>query len=83
MVTAQTSASAQRELRALTDDGATLAELLGHLDEQRRQLGGSSFSDDQEEELQLYCWALHKCRSSGLVLGEAAVWGDLEDDIGG
>ena len=82
MVTTQTRASAQRELRALADEGATLAELLGNLDEQSRHLG-SSFSDDQEEELQLYCWALHKCRSSGLVLGAAAVWGDLEDDIGG
>ena len=82
MVTTQTNASAQRELRALADEGATLAELLGNLDEQSRQLG-SSFSDDQEEELQLYCWALQKCRSSGLVFGATEVWGDLEDDIGG
>jgi hypothetical protein len=82
MVTTQVSDSARRELRAFADDGATLAELLGHLDEQGRRLG-SNFSDDQEDELQLYCWALHKCRSSGLVLGATGGWGDLEDDIGG
>jgi hypothetical protein len=74
-------AAVQDGLRARADYGATFGELLDHLDEDRR-LGTSGFSDDQEEELQLYCWALQKCRSSGLVLGEAGVWGALEDDIG-
>ncbi len=82
MVTAQTMAAAQHELRALADYGATLGELLDHLDEQNRR-PGSSFSEDQEDELQFYCWGLHKCKSSGLTFGAIRVWGTLEDDIGG
>jgi hypothetical protein len=82
MTTEKTWAAVRHELRALSDHGATLAELLDHLGQQNRRLGSSSFSDDQEEELELYCWALHKCRSNGLVLGATGVWGTLEDDIG-
>jgi hypothetical protein len=73
----------RRELKALSDYGATLAELLDYLGMQNRQLGTSGFSVHQEEELQLYCWALHRSQSSGALWGRAAVSGGLEDDIGG
>jgi hypothetical protein len=81
--TERTRAATQDELTARAKGGATLAELLDHLDKQNRQLGGSSFSDEQDEQLQLYCWALRKRQSSGLLWGEAKVWGFLEEDIGG
>jgi hypothetical protein len=82
MATEQASAAMRQELRALSDYGATLAELLDHLGKQNRQLGTSGFSDDQQEELQLYCWALHRGQSSGALWGRAAVSGAPEDDIG-
>ena len=59
----------QHELRALADYGASLTELLEHLDEQNGTLGSSGFSSDQEEELQLYCWALNNCKSNGFGAG--------------
>jgi hypothetical protein len=81
--TEQTRAATQDELTARAEDGATLAELLDCLDKQNRELGSSQFSDEQDEQLQLYCWALHKRQSSGLLRGEARVRGFLEEDIGG
>jgi hypothetical protein len=81
--TEQTRVATQDELTARAENGATLAALLDHLDKQNRQLGRSGFSDEQDEQLQLYCWALHKRQSSGLLRGEANVWGFLEEDIGG
>jgi hypothetical protein len=83
MATAQAMAAAQDDFRRRADRGATFEDLLEQLDEQSRKLGGGGFSDDQEEELQLYCWAFPKCTSSGLVFGATRVWGTLEDDIGG
>jgi hypothetical protein len=82
MATEQATAATRQELRGLSDCGASLAELLDHLGEQNRRLRKDSFSDDQEEELQLYCWALHKGQSSGVLWGRATVSGGLEDDIG-
>jgi hypothetical protein len=82
MATAQKMGSAQGELRTLAGHGATLGELLDHLDERVQGLGRRGFSDDQEEELQLYCWAAHKSQSDGSAWGETAVAGPLEDDIG-
>jgi hypothetical protein len=83
IATEQTRAATQDELTSRAEGGATLAELLDHLDKQNRRLGSSSFSDEQDEQLQLYCWALHKRQSSGLLWGQARVWGTLEEDIGG
>ena len=82
MATEKTWAAVRQELRALSDHGATFAELLDHLGEQNRRLGSSSFSDDQVEELQLYCWALHRGQSNAPPWGYATVSGGLEDDIG-
>ena len=82
MATEQTSATMRQELRALSDYGATLAELLDHLGDPSRPLGGDSFSDDQEEELQLYCWALRRGQSSGARWGKTTTVGGPENDIG-
>jgi hypothetical protein len=78
--TEQTRAAVQDELTARAEDGATLAALLDHVDKKNRS---RTLSDEQNEQLQLYCWALHKRQSSGLLWGEASVWGFLEEDIGG
>ena len=83
MATAQMRATVQHELWALAGYDATLAELLDHLDERNDAFGGNRFSDDQEEELQLYCWALHHRKSSGLPFDTSEVAGTHEDDIGG
>jgi hypothetical protein len=82
MSTEQTAAAMRQELRALSGYGATLAELLDYLGERKLRLRRDGFSDDQEEELQLYCWALHKGRSSGPLWGRATAVGGREDDIG-
>lgn len=83
MANEQSVAATQDALTAYAEGGATLSELLDHLDKQNRQLGSSCFSDEQDEQLQLYCWALRKRQSSGPLWGEAGVWGFLEEDIGG
>ena len=83
MATAEAMAAVQDEFRSRANGGATFGDLLDQLDERNRRLGGDGFSDDQEEELQLYCWAFTKCASSGMVFGATRVWGTLEDDIGG
>ena len=82
MATERTGTAIRRELRALSDQGATLAELLDYLGEQNRQLGRGSLSDDQEEDLQFYCWALHRGQSSGPAWGNTTETKALEDDIG-
>jgi hypothetical protein len=82
MATEETRAAMKRELGALSEYGATLPELLDHVEEQNGRLGRTSFTDDQEEELQLHCWAVHKRRSTGMPWGVTRVWGTLEDDIG-
>ena len=84
MATEQRSAAIHQELDALSDYGAKLSELLNDLAQEQNRLNrGSRFSDDQEEELQLYCWGLHKGRSSGVLSRQGCVYGgDLEDDIG-
>jgi hypothetical protein len=82
MATEETGVAIRNELSALSDYGATLAELLDYLGEQDRQLRMSGLSEDQDEELQLYCWALHKRKSSGALWGQSTALGGVEDDIG-
>jgi hypothetical protein len=79
MATVQAKTAVQHDLRALADYGATLAELLEYLEDQNGTLGRGGFSDDQDEELQLYCWALNNCKSTGFGAGLPSA---LEDDIG-
>jgi hypothetical protein len=82
MATAQKMGAAQGELRALAGYGATFGELLDHLDDRVQGLGRTGFSDDQEEELQLYCWTAHRSQSDGSARGETGIAGPLEEDIG-
>jgi hypothetical protein len=81
MATSQTQAAAERELEALADYGATLGELLDHIEEQNDRLG--SFSDDQEEELQVYCWRVHRHAREGFPGPRPGYGRVLDDDIGG
>jgi hypothetical protein len=82
MATEQIRVVTQGELRLRAERGATLSELLDLLDERNHVFGSSALTDDQYEHLQLYCWALHKRQSSGLLWGQARVWGSLEEDTG-
>ena len=81
MATAQIQATLQYELRALADYEATFSELLEHLEERNAALGRNAFSADQEEDLQLYCWTLHHCKSRGMPFGGSRV-PEAPDDIG-
>lgn len=76
------TATTQDELSARANRGATLAELLSHVERRNGPLAGSSFSSRQHKQLVLYCWALRKTQVSGLLWGQARVWGSLEEDIG-
>ena len=82
MATSQTQAAAERELEALADYGATLGELLEHIEEQSDRLG--SFSDEQEEELQVYCWRVHRDSREAFPAPRTGYGrGHEDDDIGG
>ena len=83
MANEQTRAAMQRELRGLSEYGVKLPELLDHFDRRNRLLGRSGFSNEQEEELQLYCWALQKSRSNGVPASLARFQEGVDDDIGG
>ena len=78
MATAQVRAAVQHELRALADYDATFSELLDHVDARNATLGNKGFSEDQEEDLQLYCLTLCN-RKSGSA---SRVPTGLDDDIG-
>jgi hypothetical protein len=79
MATEQTRAAMRDELRRLAEGGAALAELVAHLDDRDRRLGRGRLSEEQCDELQLYCWALHKERSGGLW---GTVGATFEEEIG-
>lgn len=79
MATHQTRAAIRQELTRLAEGGATLAALLDHLDDQDRRLGRGSLTEEQCDELQLYCWALHKQRSDELW---DTVGARFEEEIG-
>jgi hypothetical protein len=72
----------QEELAARAERGASLGQLLDHVDRRNRELRGR-FSDEQDDELQLYCWLIYKRRSRGVRWGEQTELGFLKGDIGG
>jgi len=82
MATDRNRVATEVELTARAEGGATLGELLDHVDRRNRELG-SSFSDEQDDELQLLCWVLYKRRSRGARWGKTRQWRFLEEDIGG
>jgi hypothetical protein len=82
MATEAIRRAVQGELKAsAADKDATLAELLGDLDAQNLRLGKRRLSDEQHEELSIYCWALTHRRSSPFVYGENGAW--PYDELGG
>jgi hypothetical protein len=70
MATESIRVATQAELAARAERGATLAQLLDQVDE-------------QDDELQLYCWMVYERRSRGVLWGEPKEWRFLEQDIGG
>jgi hypothetical protein len=83
MATERTLVATEDELTAHAARGASLGELLDHVDRRNRQLGRGSFSEEQDDELQLYCWMIYKRRSLGSLWGEEKVPAFLEEDICG
>jgi hypothetical protein len=83
MATEGNTVRTQAELAARAQGGATLGELLDHVEERNRELGGGSFSEEQDDQLQLFCWVAHERRSRGVLWGEQKAWRFLEQDIGG
>jgi hypothetical protein len=69
----------ERRLKLRALQGATLAELANHVDEESRRFG-SALSSERSEELHLYCWVLHRRRSLALRFDGEAAWGALEYD---
>jgi hypothetical protein len=82
MTTEQATATAQSELSTRAGRGATLAELLSHVERRSGRSSEDGFSPQQHDQLVIYCWALRKTQVSGLLWGKARVWGSLEEDIG-
>jgi hypothetical protein len=76
-------AATQVELAERAGRGATLGQLLDHVDARSRELRGRSFSEAQGDELRLYCWMMCERRSRGVLWGAPKEWGYLEEDIGG
>jgi hypothetical protein len=64
-------------LKARSDGGAGLAELLEYLKMANRRFGPlRRLSDAQFDELALYCWTLQKVNPTGLLWGRAReLWG--------
>jgi hypothetical protein len=83
MATENIRVATQVELAARAERGATLGQLLDHLNTRKRELRGGRFSDEQDDELQLYCWMVYERRSRGVLWGEPKEWRFLEQDIGG
>jgi hypothetical protein len=67
----------REELQGQSDDGAGLAELLNHLHAANRRLSrGRRLTDDQLDELSLFCWSLQLNNPPGLLWGRAReLWG--------
>ena len=69
-------AALRRDLQARSEGGAGLAELLSYLKGKNRRLGPRRLSDEQFDELSLYCWALQAGNPKGLLWGRAReLWG--------
>jgi hypothetical protein len=83
MATEEIRIATQHDLSARAERGATLGELLDHVGKRNRELGDSRFSDEQDDQLQLHCWAMYKRRSSGPHWGQTKTWRFLEEDMGG
>ena len=81
MVTEATRTGMRDKLKARADEDATLPELLDDLDVQNRRLGRRRLSDEQHDELSIYCWALVRSRSNPFAYGECGAWS--YEEIGG
>jgi hypothetical protein len=64
-------------LRERSDDGAGLVEMLACLHETSRRLGRfRRLSEEQMDELSLYCWTLQQSKPTGMLFGRAReLWG--------
>src|SRR4051794_35998778 len=72
MASDETRAAIRDDLTDIAGRGAGLVELLGHLRATNDHLGRRArLSDDQLDELSLYCWRLSRTESTVLVCDRA------------
>jgi hypothetical protein len=71
-------AELRRELKALSDQGAGIAELLDEVRRRNvRRFGRRRLSKVQRDQLARYCWSLQQSKPNGLLWGRAReLWGD-------
>jgi len=79
MATPEKRARLRDELEDFSGRGAGLVELLEHLHASNRGLGRRDrLSDDELDELSLYCWTLQRKQANGVLWGRAReLWGGL------
>ena len=79
MAKPETMETLRAELKASADGGAGLLELLDQLQTANRRFGRRSrLSDDELDELSLYCWMLQTSKPRELVSERAdELWGSL------
>ena len=66
----------QRELEALSRQGAGVAELLDQVQKHKRRFGRGRISKTEFDELSRYCWTLQQRKPTGLLWGKAReLWG--------
>lgn len=77
MASRQTKERLRRELKEGSEHGAGLVELLDHLEASGSRLGRwDRLSQDERDELSLYCWSLKISAPSILIWDRAnAMWG--------
>lgn len=70
----------RRELKESADRGAGLVELLDYLETSGSRLGRwDRLSNDERDELSLYCWSLKTSNRRSLIWDRAsAMWGSFK-----
>jgi hypothetical protein len=79
MASADTKERLRRELKESSEHGAGLVELLDHLHSSGARLGRwDRLSDEERDELSLYCWSLKTREPSSMISDRAGtIWGSL------
>jgi hypothetical protein len=79
MASADTRDRLRRELKEGAERGAGLVELLDHLHASSARLSRwDRLSEEERDELSLYCWSLKTSEPSSMILDRAdTIWGSL------
>jgi hypothetical protein len=80
MASLETKERLRRELKEGAERGAGLVELLDHLEASSSRLGRwDRLSNEERDELSLYCWSLKTSKQPGMIWDRAsAMWGSFK-----